>query len=106
MAELLLCVVLTNSLGYNKGKMQHAIHEGSLQKTLKIMIVVANCFGLLPVDGATKDSVDDLRFNWRSLKTIYSLFLLLLGSFKLVANILYVIHKYSFPAMSKVLNNK
>lgn len=51
--------------------------EGQKQRTLhqsmKIAVKLANAMGLLPVNGASSDSVFDLNFKWISLKTLYSL---------------------------------
>lgn len=75
--------------------------DQNLQKSLKIVTILANCFGLLPVDGITSDCTKNLKFKWKSLKVVYTVFLLLFGSVRLVANVLYLFHKYSFPAMSE-----
>lgn len=88
-----------------KEKMLHLTNKNdeshqSLQTSLKIIVIFANCFGLLPISGVTSGSASELKFHWISFKTAYSLFLLLLGAFKLIANVLYLFQKYSFPTMS------
>lgn len=73
----------------------------SLQDSIKIIAIFANCIGLLPVNGVTSDFASDLKFSWKSLKVVYTFVLLLLGSVRLVASVLYLFQKYSFPAMSE-----
>lgn len=62
--------------------------ETNIHKLLKISIIVANCFGLLPVDGITSDSPDGLRFKWCSLKTFWALHFLLVVIIKMTAKVI------------------
>lgn len=43
-----------------------------LHKSLKVVILFGNCLGLLPVNGIFSDSVENLTFEWTSLKTLYT----------------------------------
>lgn len=44
----------------------------SWHKSMKTVILIANCLGLLPVSGVTSDSVHNMNFRWISLKVFYS----------------------------------
>lgn len=73
----------------------------NFQKSFKIIAIFANCHGLLPVNGVTSDYANELKFRWVSLRMAYTVTLLVLASFRIIANILYLFQKYSFSALSK-----
>lgn len=79
----------------------HKIISQNFQKSFKVIAIFANCHGLLPVDGVTSDYANELKFRWVSLKIMYTVTLLVLAGFKIIANILYLFQKYSFSALSK-----
>lgn len=41
---------------------------------VKYLLGLAQCFGLLPINGVFHPDPKKLHFNWRSKKTIYSIF--------------------------------
>lgn len=86
--------------------MTHFADNSPFQKSFKVVAIFANCFGLFPIAGVTSNFASDLKFQWFSLKMLYSLLLLFLGFFRLVAIILYLFQKYSFPAMSEWKKNE
>lgn len=58
----------------------------SWHKSMKIVILVANCLGLLPVNGVTSDSVHNLSFRWMSLKVFYSFVWLSIAVMNVITN--------------------
>lgn len=49
------------------------IYNGSFHEALSSMLVIAQCFAMLPVNGLKKSSAYELRFSWQSIRTIYSI---------------------------------
>lgn len=45
----------------------------SFHESISFVLVIAQCFAMLPVIGVKNPSVHDLRFKWESIRTIYSL---------------------------------
>lgn len=72
----------------------------SLHKSIKFITVFANFIGLLPVDGVTSNSVQDLNFKWISLKTLCTFFLLLQAFF---GGVLHLISMFKEGAINSVL---
>uniref|UniRef100_A0A240SYM1 Uncharacterized protein n=1 Tax=Phlebotomus papatasi TaxID=29031 RepID=A0A240SYM1_PHLPP len=48
-------------------------YDGSFQEAIKKIIIMAQCFGVLPVIGVTSKSPSNMRFSWLSFRTIYSI---------------------------------
>lgn len=70
------------------------------EKSLQFIVIMANCFSLLPVSGvASKEH--DLYFNWRSLKVLYSLVMTAAAFYTLVAGIIFLTQKSSFSLIGK-----
>lgn len=54
-----------------------------LQKNLKYILILAQCFGILPVYGIYSDNPKSLRFAWFSCKVSYTIFLTICTLFPL-----------------------
>lgn len=67
----------------------------NFHKSMKLIIIIANCMGLLPVNGVTADSPDKLHFKWVSLKTFYTFVLLFLCFFINIA-VLFIMEETDF----------
>lgn len=50
-------------------------------KVIKFVIILGQCFSLLPINGVNSGNVSDLKFTWFSMKTFYNFFLLSSTSF-------------------------
>lgn len=61
----------------NVGAPNHQMQSFSLHYLIKNILIVAQCFALLPVSGITKN-VRNLKFEWLSFRTIYALTMTLL----------------------------
>lgn len=61
--------------------------EQSLHHSIKIIMIIANCLGLLPVNGVVISSPKDLHFRWFSLKTCYSVSVLSMLFFQIILQI-------------------
>lgn len=48
------------------------IFNGSFHEAVGSVLVVAQCFGMLPVVGIKAESAYRLKFTWKSFRTIYS----------------------------------
>lgn len=70
------------------------------EKSLQSIVIMANCFGLLPVNGVTSKE-QDLHFNWRSLKVFYSLITTAASFYTLIAAVIYLTQKSTFSLISK-----
>lgn len=73
----------TTNLSLKQQKPSQSLHE-----SIRPFTILANCFGLLPVDGVTSSAVEDLRFRWISLKTLYSFFFMLQAVLGIVFNLI------------------
>lgn len=49
------------------------LFDGSFQEAIGSILAMAQCFGMMPVVGVKSSSAAELKFNWRSLRTFYSL---------------------------------
>lgn len=63
--------------------MQRANHDdlmynGSFHEAIGSIMALAQYFGVMPVVGVKSKSTNDLKFQWKSLRTIYSLGLVVL----------------------------
>lgn len=45
----------------------------STQTTVKFIVILAQCFTLLPIDGVTSTTPADLKFTWKSWKIFYTI---------------------------------
>lgn len=45
------------------------------------ILVMAQCFGLMPVVGVKGKSASELRFQWNSFRTVYAFIMLILAFF-------------------------
>lgn len=55
--------------------------EKSLHSSIAFVLVLAECFGQLPIQGVTSPDVQSLHFTWKSWKTVYSLLICIGASF-------------------------
>lgn len=51
--------------------------EGSFRGAISPILLFFQLFGIMPLNGVTNHSVTDLRFEWKSVRTIYSLFIVM-----------------------------
>lgn len=49
-------------------------NKNSLHKSLKFILIIAQCIGQIPVQGITGNDVKSLHFTWKSVRTFYSIF--------------------------------
>lgn len=54
--------------------------EGSFHDAVGPVLKFAQVFGVMPVDNVTSKDISNINFKWKSLKTIYSLTFLVLGT--------------------------
>lgn len=55
-----------------QSKIQHRIkQEKSFHKSMAFVLILAQCFGQLPIQGITSPDVQALFFKWKSWRTIY-----------------------------------
>lgn len=47
--------------------------EKSFHKSIAFVLLLAQCFGQLPVQGILCNDVQSLRFSWKSWRTVYSI---------------------------------
>lgn len=59
----------------------------NLHKSMKLITVIANILGLLPINGVTSDSAESLNLKWFSLKIVYTFIIILLAVF---GNVMYL----------------
>lgn len=70
-------------------------------KSLKLIIIVANIFGLLPVNGVTSNSVKNLNFRWICPKTMYTFILIIIAFSEIVCSIIGIFqNSVSFTELS------
>lgn len=69
--------------------------------SMKFVIILANCFALLPVEGATSNNVENVRFRWKSFKILYATVTLLAAMFTLITGIIYLFELSSFEMIGK-----
>ncbi|XP_061387470.1 gustatory receptor for sugar taste 64e-like [Musca vetustissima] len=55
-----------------RGRKEDYMHAGSFQEAIRPVLIMAQIFALMPVQGITSNSSEDLRFTWRSVRTWYS----------------------------------
>lgn len=75
---------------------QKNIKSHNIHNSMKFVIRLANCFALLPVEGATQNDLDYLQFRWKSLKIFYAIITLLAAGYTLGTGIVYLIKISSF----------
>lgn len=47
--------------------------EGNFMEAIAPMLVMAQCFAIMPVVGVNGATASELRFSWKALRTIYSI---------------------------------
>lgn len=47
-------------------------HERSFHRSMTFVLILAQCFGQLPIQGITSPDVQALYFKWKSWRTVYS----------------------------------
>lgn len=52
--------------------------DGSFQEAIGSILVMAQCFGIMPVVGIKSNSTSNLKFQWKSSRTVYSFIAFLL----------------------------
>lgn len=62
--------------------------QKNFHKSIRTIILIGNTLGLLPVNGVTSDSVQDLNFRWICPKTIYTFTLMSIALPEIVFNAL------------------
>lgn len=77
----------------------------SFHESMKIIIVIANCFGLLPVSGVRSASAEDLNFKWNSPKVFYSLIVLTVAFIKAAIDVFTLIRHGFSNVFSKIISN-
>lgn len=55
--------------------------DGSFQEAIGSTLVLAQCFGVMPVLGIKSKSAAQLKFQWSSSRTIYSFIIIVFGLF-------------------------
>ncbi|GAB0093011.1 Gustatory receptor [Sergentomyia squamirostris] len=68
---------LPETISYNLPKERVWDYEGSFMEAMRNILVLGQCFGLMPVINITSKIPGELRFSWLSLRTLYSLVCLL-----------------------------
>lgn len=74
--------------------------------SMKFVIVLANCFALLPVEKAISNHVEHLCFRWRSLKILYAVITLMAAGFTLITGIIYLFEMSTFEMIGKSFYRK
>lgn len=59
------------------GRLKRCLHtgfrfNGSFHEAIGSVLVIAQCFGVMPVCGVKCDSAEQLRFEWQSVRAVYS----------------------------------
>lgn len=54
--------------------------KGSFHEAIGPILLAAQFFGMLPVDGVNSREISRISFRWKSMKTIYSLTFVIFGS--------------------------
>lgn len=67
----------------------------TFHKSMKAIVVLANCIGLLPVNGVTSNFAENLKFKWLSPKTFFS-FTILLAAATRLASEAFALHHLGF----------
>lgn len=56
-------------------------HEKCFHKSMAFVLILAQCFGQLPIQGITSPDVQALHFKWKSGRTIYSVLICIGATF-------------------------
>lgn len=83
---------------------QNQLKDSKLHNThisLKFVIILANCFALLPVEGVMSNDVAELHFRWKSCKIFYAFITLLAAIFTLTTGIIYLFWTSSFEMIGE-----
>ena len=51
--------------------------EGTFRNAIWPLLMVIQLFGIMPVIGVTNESLSNLYFKWKSFRTIYALFVIM-----------------------------
>lgn len=63
-------------------------HEKSFHKSMAFVLILAQCFGQLPIQGITSPDVKALHFKWKSWRTLYSVLVCVGATFLFVMKII------------------
>ncbi|XP_059226965.1 gustatory receptor for sugar taste 64e isoform X7 [Stomoxys calcitrans] len=55
-----------------RGQKQDYLHVGSFQEAIRPVLLMAQVFALMPVNGISSNSAQDLKFSWTMVRTWYS----------------------------------
>lgn len=72
-----------------KIKLQKSRNLTTTEKSLRFVVILANCFGLLPVSGVISEE-ESLHFKWKSSKVLYSLIMTMAASYTLIVGVIYL----------------
>lgn len=70
------------------------------QESLRFIVIMANCFALLPVSGVISNE-KYFHFNWKSLKLLYSLVVTAASFYTLVVGAIYLTQRTSLSLIGK-----
>lgn len=70
--------------------------QQGIQNSMRFVVILANCFALLPVEGIKSKHTNDLKFTWKSLKIIYTMIVLMAAVLKLGVGLIYLFKNSSF----------
>lgn len=56
-------------------------NEKSFHKSMAFVLILAQCFGQLPIQGITSPDVQALQFKWKSWRTLYSILICIGATF-------------------------
>lgn len=62
-----------------RGPRKEFSFDGSFQEAIGSILSLAQCFGVMPVVGITSKSAAQLKYQWKSFRTIYSCLVILYG---------------------------
>lgn len=75
--------------------------QQGIQNSMRFVVILANCFALLPVEGISSPSTSDLKFTWKSLKVVYVIIVLTAAVGKLGVGLIYLFKDSSFDMIGR-----
>lgn len=57
--------------------------------SVRFILLMGQCFALLPIDGVLSNEVTNLKFSWKSYKSFYSIIYFISTTFILLINTIY-----------------
>lgn len=70
-----------------------ACYSGHVHRALTVVLVLAQCFGQMPVEGITSTTPNSLKFTKASFRFAYSVLVLVGAAFVLLAHVLSLVKK-------------